>query len=81
MHRESSTPRRDWQRIVEEQGLVFGTPARDASGKSRPYWDESVHYVFEMDENYKVQSALCATCGNDEVPQFRVPGMEGMELE
>lgn len=50
MRRGTSSPRRDWQRIVEEQGLVFGSPARYGSGKSRPYWDESVHYVLEMDE-------------------------------
>ncbi|NIH77478.1 glutathionylspermidine synthase family protein [Amycolatopsis viridis] len=50
MRRGTAQPRRDWQRIVEEQGLVFGTPARYGSGHERPYWDESVHYVLEMDE-------------------------------
>ncbi|GHE99822.1 glutathionylspermidine synthase [Amycolatopsis deserti] len=50
MRRGTAQPRRDWQRIVEEQGLVFGTPARYGSGQDRPYWDESVHYVLEMDE-------------------------------
>ncbi|MTD56359.1 glutathionylspermidine synthase family protein [Amycolatopsis pithecellobii] len=50
MRRGTSAPRRDWQRIVEEQGLVFGTPARYGTGHDRPYWDESVHYVLEMDE-------------------------------
>ncbi|MCP2164381.1 glutathionylspermidine synthase family protein [Goodfellowiella coeruleoviolacea] len=51
MRRERSQPRPNWQRIVhDEQGLVYGTPARDASGAERPYWDESVHYVFDMDE-------------------------------
>ncbi|MEU8630754.1 glutathionylspermidine synthase family protein [Amycolatopsis sp. NPDC048633] len=50
MYRDRREPRRDWQRIVEEQGLVYGTPARDSSGRMRPYWDESVHYVFDMDE-------------------------------
>ncbi|PRX47904.1 glutathionylspermidine synthase [Prauserella shujinwangii] len=50
MHRETRTPRPDWRRIVEEQGLVFGTPARYGSGAHRPYWDESVHYVLSMDE-------------------------------
>ncbi|HJQ45142.1 MAG TPA: glutathionylspermidine synthase family protein [Amycolatopsis sp.] len=50
MRRGTSSPRRDWQRIVEEQGLVFGTPARYGTGADRPYWDESVHYVLEMDE-------------------------------
>jgi glutathionylspermidine synthase len=50
VHRESSRPRRDWQNKIAEQGLVFGTPARDGQGNTRPYWDESVHYVFSMDE-------------------------------
>ncbi|TNC27410.1 glutathionylspermidine synthase family protein [Amycolatopsis alkalitolerans] len=50
MRRATSARRRDWQRIVEEQGLVFGTPARYGTGQARPYWDESVHYVLEMDE-------------------------------
>jgi glutathionylspermidine synthase len=30
--------------------MVFGTPARMADGSDRPYWDESVHYEFDMDE-------------------------------
>lgn len=50
MRRETSKPRAGWQRTVEEQGLVFGIPARAADGSKRPYWDESVHYVFGMDE-------------------------------
>ncbi|MGH3436945.1 MAG: glutathionylspermidine synthase family protein [Sciscionella sp.] len=50
MHREYREPRAGWERIVEEQGLVFGVPARAADGSKRPYWDESVHYVFAMDE-------------------------------
>lgn len=29
---------------------MFGTPARYGTGQERPYWDESVHYVLEMDE-------------------------------
>ena len=50
MRREQGTPRQGWEQTVAEQGLVFGTPGRDGSGGARPYWDESVHYVFEMDE-------------------------------
>ncbi len=30
--------------------MVYGTPARDARGAARPYWDESVYYEFDMDE-------------------------------
>ena len=29
---------------------MFGAPATAADGSQRPYWDESVHYVFDMDE-------------------------------
>ncbi|MBX9640776.1 MAG: glutathionylspermidine synthase family protein, partial [Mycobacteriaceae bacterium] len=50
MKRVRSAPRPNWQSIVESQGLVYGTPARDARGDDRPYWDESVYYEFEMDE-------------------------------
>jgi len=50
VQRSTSAPRPDWQRTVEEQGLVFGAPARYGDGKARPYWDESVHYVIPMDE-------------------------------
>ncbi|MFC9963705.1 glutathionylspermidine synthase family protein [Nocardia ignorata] len=50
MRRVASTPRPGWQQIIESQGLVYGVPGRDASGQPRPYWDESVHYEFSMDE-------------------------------
>ncbi|BBY23869.1 hypothetical protein MSTO_40740 [Mycobacterium stomatepiae] len=50
MKRARHKPRPNWQSTVESQGLVYGTPARDARGRDRPYWDESVHYEFEMDE-------------------------------
>ncbi|MFI6363826.1 glutathionylspermidine synthase family protein [Nocardia sp. NPDC050630] len=50
MRRVRATPRAGWQQIIEGQGLVYGSPGRDASGMPRPYWDESVHYEFEMSE-------------------------------
>lgn len=50
MRRVRSTPRPGWQSTIESQGLVYGTPARDQNGSARPYWDESVHYEFDMDE-------------------------------
>ena len=50
MHRETKAARPDWRRTVHEQGLVYDIPGRDAAGNARPYWDESVHYRFEMDE-------------------------------
>ncbi|MEY7970435.1 glutathionylspermidine synthase family protein [Saccharomonospora xinjiangensis] len=56
MRREQGKPRAEWERIVAEQGLVFGTPARYASGQPRPYWDESVHYVLDMSEVLSVEA-------------------------
>ncbi|MEV4235092.1 MULTISPECIES: glutathionylspermidine synthase family protein [unclassified Nocardia] len=50
MRRVRATPRPGWQQIIEGQGLVYGSPGRDASGLPRPYWDESVRYEFEMSE-------------------------------
>ena len=50
MQRQHRAPRPDWQRIVAAQGMCFDEPARYADGSVRPYWDESVHYVFDMDE-------------------------------
>jgi glutathionylspermidine synthase len=50
VRRETSKPRANWQQIVQEQGLVFGAPSAGANGAQRPYWDESAHYVFDMDE-------------------------------
>ena len=45
--------------------MVFGTPGRGAGGAARPYWDESVHYTFSMDEilsleaDVEVLHAMC----------------------
>lgn len=50
MRRRTTGRRPDWQRKIEELGLVFGTPARAADGSQRPYWDEAVHYEFGLDE-------------------------------
>ncbi|MEV6119103.1 glutathionylspermidine synthase family protein [Streptomyces sp. NPDC052077] len=49
MERRTITPRPDWQRTVEEQGLVYPL-TRHPDGSLRPYWDESAHYVFPLDE-------------------------------
>ena len=56
MRRERSTPRPDWRKKIESQGLVFGSPARYGGGGQRPYWDESVHYVFDMDEVLSIEA-------------------------
>ncbi len=49
MRRERSTPRPGWEQIIESQGLAFHAHAHPEH-LTRPYWDESVHYVFSMDE-------------------------------
>lgn len=43
---------------MAEQGMCFGTPARDSAGADRPYWDESVHYVFDMDEVLSLEASV-----------------------
>ena len=50
MERHRGEPRSGWEKIVEGQGLVYGIPGRGQGGTPRPYWDESVHYTFSMDE-------------------------------
>ncbi|XVQ13370.1 glutathionylspermidine synthase family protein [Spirillospora sp. CA-255316] len=49
MRRARSAPREDWAEKVESHGLAYHRTAHPAH-LPRPYWDESVHYVFEMDE-------------------------------
>lgn len=49
MRREYSDPRPDWDTIVESQGLAYHRTSHPEH-LTRPYWDESVHYTFEMDE-------------------------------
>ncbi|GAA2989518.1 glutathionylspermidine synthase family protein [Actinokineospora diospyrosa] len=56
MRRERHAARSDWRARIESQGLVFGTPARYGGGGLRPYWDESVHYAFDMDEILSVEA-------------------------
>jgi len=52
MKRSSISPRSDWQRIVEEQGLTFHT-LEDGS----PYWDESACYEFSSAEVDMLEAA------------------------
>ncbi|QNP70653.1 glutathionylspermidine synthase family protein [Streptomyces roseirectus] len=49
MIRHTITPRPDWQRTVEEQGLIYPL-TRHPDGTLRPYWDESAYYSFTLDE-------------------------------
>lgn len=50
MERHTRAPRPNWEAVVRDQGMVYGTPARGQGGVPRPYWDESVNYSFTMDE-------------------------------
>lgn len=45
MQRHRIEPRPDWQRIVEEQGLIYPL-TRFPDDSLRPYWDESAYYSF-----------------------------------
>ncbi|MFF0556006.1 glutathionylspermidine synthase family protein [Streptomyces sp. NPDC020472] len=49
MERHTVEPRPDWQRTVEEQGLVYPL-TRHPDGSLRPYWDESAYYSFSLPE-------------------------------
>ncbi|MCF6471610.1 glutathionylspermidine synthase family protein [Nonomuraea sp. MG754425] len=49
MRREHHPARDDWDKTIESQGLAYHRAAHP-EGLSRPYWDESVHYVFSMEE-------------------------------
>ncbi|MER8042437.1 glutathionylspermidine synthase family protein [Streptomyces sp. NPDC094032] len=49
MRRHTIDPRPDWQRTVEEQGLIYPL-TRYPDGSLRPYWDESAYYSFSLPE-------------------------------
>jgi glutathionylspermidine synthase len=55
VRREHSTPRQGWPAIVESQGLSYHRTSHPEH-LTRPYWDESVHYVFEMDEVLAIEA-------------------------
>lgn len=55
MRRERSRPRAGWAETIESQGLAYHRTAHPEN-LVRPYWDESVHYVFEMDEVLAVEA-------------------------
>lgn len=56
MERKIITPRTNWQRIVETQGLEFHTPVGD-SGKPETYWNEAAYYKFTMKEVDAIERA------------------------
>lgn len=64
MWRHSSRPRKDWERLVTEQGLVFPTTDRP-DGTTTPYWNESAWYEITMAEVEALEAAteeLWAMC-------------------
>ena len=54
MHRETMTPRPNWQQRVESRGFTFHT------GATGPYWDESACYVFSRKEIDTLEQATYA---------------------
>ena len=56
MQRIAITPRSDWQKTVESQGLVYHTPT-DEEDQPRPWWDESACYRFNSAEVDLLESA------------------------
>jgi glutathionylspermidine synthase len=79
MQRYRSTPRPDWEKIVESQGFYFHTTQDE-----QPYWDEGVYYRFsraEVDVLEQATYALDEMClkavqhvlDNDLLEMFQVP--------
>ncbi|WP_435020698.1 glutathionylspermidine synthase family protein [Tundrisphaera sp. TA3] len=54
MLRVPISPRADWRKRVEAQGLLFHTIDDEA------YWDESAYYLFEADEIDQIERATIA---------------------
>jgi glutathionylspermidine synthase len=53
--RITQTPRPDWRRTVESQGLVYCTTT-GTDGTERPYWNESAAYTFDEWEILHLES-------------------------
>lgn len=49
MHRRTTTPRPEFDRIVREQGLIYNTTTLP-DGTTRPYWNEAAYYSFGLAE-------------------------------
>jgi glutathionylspermidine synthase len=74
MHRIRTDPRPNWQKRVEEHGLMFHTL------KGEPYWDETAAYQlssFEVDQLESAANALHEMCLNlvQEVIDERMYGL------
>jgi len=55
MQRHTITPREDWQKKVEQVGLVFHTLDQQTPGAT--YWDESAYYEFTAAEVDRLEAA------------------------
>jgi glutathionylspermidine synthase len=86
MKRVQIPPRGDWQRKVEEAGLIFHTE------NERTYWNESAYYEFESSEIDELEKAtnelhqMCLSAVDHvinhkkynlfEIPEAAIPGIE-----
>ena len=81
MQRHTLTPRADWQRAVEGQGLTFHSPSSLEAG-SRPYWDESACYEFTASEIDRLEAAgnelqtMCLAAAQHVIDQKRYAELE-----
>lgn len=80
MRRHTTDPRPDWQRTVEEQGLIYPL-TRHPDGVLRPYWDESAYYAFTLDEVETLEQAveelheMCLAAAGHIVAKNRFPDL------
>lgn len=78
MRRHTITPRPDWQRTVEEQGLIYPL-TRHPDGSLRPYWDESAYYSFTLGEVEALEETveelhrMCLAAAGHIVAEGRLP--------
>ncbi|MDA0632429.1 glutathionylspermidine synthase family protein [Nonomuraea sp. MCN248] len=90
MRRERGVPRAGWEKTIEGQGLAYHRAAHP-QGLSRPYWDESVHYVFSMaeveslEEQVEELHAMCLRAAAHVVEtgrfaDFAIPGWAAEEV-
>ncbi len=72
MLRMETTPRPDWTKIVESQGLLFH------SIDGQPYWDEAAYYLFEAGEVDLIEEAtyrlneMCLEAAGDLIESGRL---------
>ncbi|MEV7612318.1 glutathionylspermidine synthase family protein [Streptomyces sp. NPDC089799] len=76
MKRHTIEPRPDWQKTVEEQGLIYPL-TRYPDDSLHPYWDESAYYSFSLPEVEALEDvvedlhAMCLAAAGHIVEQER----------